>query len=504
MAQQNLDTLARDMARRLLAALDRLGIGHQTVDGRWWGIALAACGYTADGSALAFTVDTDPGRLPRGVSLALLEHPRVLRHLEAVLGHPVYVDRRRGFRYVVRLREPERVRLPRMARLDARVVRAIVREGERRRDMVVGLGFARRGRAAEHWWLPWGQITHMLVGGSTGGGKSTFLQSLLFQVLHYPPQQVRLVLADGKQVTFAAFADLPHLFAPLALDTDALLAALQQVLDEMDRRQALFRQQGRFAEGLAAYNRRVGENDRLPRLLMVVDEAGDWLAATGGKRGDLHHLLQRIAMLGRALGVHLVLSGQNLRAAAFGPALRDQLLTRVQFRAADAHQARVVGAQGAERLRVPGRAIVQANGEKRLVQTYYVSREEVVALAERLRARPLTALSDLERELVRFAVQHLGGRFIVNRLHAAFRDHLTHHQVRTLAERWQARGWLTAPRGPLGRREARRVTPELLRLAGLDPTEVLRYPHLDARVRTALAQAAREARPSTKILRLHG
>jgi len=452
--------LVEEVGQKIISALDRLGIGYQTEAGEWWGVCFSSAGYTTDKTKLVFTVDTNPGRLPRGVSLTTLTDKKVLQHLSGVIGHPVYADTRRGVRYIVVLDTTPKQRLPKKVTLDRSTMRALLHASEGA-QLLVGLGFTR----AEHWWVSWDEITHMVVGGTTGGGKSTFVESLVYQNLHQSPDRVRLVLGDRKRVTLAPIQDVPHLLFPVAFETQTLTQTLTGVLEEMERREALFTGTGRFPTSLGAYNKVAGRP--LPRIVIIIDEAGAWLAESGGKKGELHHLLERIAMLGRALGIHLVLTGQNLRAEAFGPGMRDQLMTRIQFMAADATQARIIGAKGAERIRTPGRALIQVGGKRRLTQTYFVNREALVNLAKRLRTKPLPVLTDFEAELVRYAAANLEGRFPVGQLCAAFgNEHAW--QIRSLAKRWEQRGWLTHPRHAT---DARRLTPELRHMAGLESAQ---------------------------------
>ncbi len=451
-----MEQLTLEVGQKIVNALDRLGIGYRTEAGEWWGVSFSSVGYTADRSNLVFAIDTNPGRLPRGISLTTLTDKKVLQHLSGVVGKPVRANTRRGVRYVVDVNTTQKRRLPSMARLDGSTMRALLHASDQ--FVQVGLGFTYAG----HWWVSWDEITHMVVGGTTGGGKSTFVESLVYQTLHYSPDRVRLVLGDRKRVTLAPVQDVPHLLFPVDFETEALTKTLSGVLEEMSRREALFTDTGRFPTSLHAYNKIADQP--LPRIVIIIDEAGAWLAESGGKKGELHHLLERIAMLGRALGIHLVLTGQNLRAEAFGPGMRDQLMTRVQFMATDATQARIIGAKGAERIHTPGRALIQVGGQRRLTQTYYVDREALVNLAKRLRTKPLPALTDFETELVRYAAANLEDRFPVGQLSNAF-GHQYERRIRSLAKQWELRGWLTHPRHAT---DARRLTPELRRMAGLE------------------------------------
>jgi len=238
------------------------------------------------------------------------------------------------------------------------------------------------------------------------------------------------------------------------------LWALAGLVVVCDRRGELFGMIG--AWDLLGYNRRAGEP--LPFILCVVDEALD-LALSGG-REVLGHL-KVLAMRGRSAGVFLWAATQHASAVEGLPrVVAANMARRLVFRVVDGNAARVAGCPGAQDLPVdcPGRMLARLEGGPVELQGYFVSDEALEGIARGVTGRPAgLALSDGERALVRFAVEELGGAFIIGRLAEARLEGWTAWGIRKLAERWERRGWLTAPAHAT---DPRRVTPELCDLCG--------------------------------------
>ncbi len=305
---------------------------------------------------------------------------------------------------------------------------------------------------------------NMLVCGEPGSGKSTLLDGIQYAARRH---DWALYFADPDGHTFNP--DLLNGIAaqPVAQSPVEFIALMDKIEAELLRRQGLFRsvaQNGLPPADLDAYNRIAAQP--LQRMLLLVDEANSYFDSK-----SILEKLTDLARRGRKWGLTLVLAGHNWRAADVPRALSAMFPTRVCFRVADDTTATVV--LGSRRwgkiamsLRQPGRAIVLLDGTYRLVQVYRLSVEQAQTLAEHsARVSPLTAI---EVVLVAHALQHLGGRFIVNQLAAAFAGQgVTSHQVKTLAAAWERRGWLTAPQHAT---DARKVTDELALLAGFTRT----------------------------------
>jgi hypothetical protein len=139
--------------------------------------------------------------------------------------------------------------------------------------------------------------------------------------------------------------------------------------------------------------------------------------------------------------------------------ITNQLRTQVQFACATAYQSQVVlGRSGAEKITTPGRALISFGGKITEVQTFWVDKERVLSL----RPEPVSPLNGDEQELVRYALEHLGGKFNIRDLAKAFRGRVSQRRIEQLSRAWEVRGWLVA--GPT-RADGKRVTDKLEELA---------------------------------------
>lgn len=213
-------------------------------------------------------------------------------------------------------------------------------------------------------------LPHLLVAGTTGSGKSTFLTAMLTSLLlHATPEQVKLVLVDPKRVELAAFAGAPHLMRPIISDITEAAAALRSAVEMMDERYAQF--EG-HARDITAWNA-LHKDNPLPRVLIVVDELSDMMMRAGKQ---VEPLIVRIAQLGRAAGIHLVLATQRPAKAVFSPLIVDNIPARVAFAVADHNASKVaLGHTGAEKLAGHGDGLYKLPkvGEPRRFQSAYVS-----------------------------------------------------------------------------------------------------------------------------------
>jgi limonene-1,2-epoxide hydrolase len=193
------------------------------------------------------------------------------------------------------------------------------------------------------------QLVHVAVGGSSGWGKSVFLRSLAYQLAR-SSEPVDLALVDLEGVTFAPFAKCGRLLYPVADTEQAALAIFQALTQEMDRRKELYsRWPG--VDSLLAYNTHADEP--LSPVVCLVDEATALL-----QDSDVESAIRTLVLRARKYGLWCVLGGQSWKASVLDTTIRDQLATRVQFKAMSASQSRVLlERSGAEQLDVPGRAL---------------------------------------------------------------------------------------------------------------------------------------------------
>jgi S-DNA-T family DNA segregation ATPase FtsK/SpoIIIE len=192
------------------------------------------------------------------------------------------------------------------------------------------------------------EVTHVLVAGATGCGKTELLRSLILSLaLHNRQAHFQVALVDPKQRGFAPLQGLPHLLAPIANETDEALELLTRVLHEMERRDR-------------------EHAPPTPRIVVAIDEVGD-LIITGEK--PIEEVLVRLAQRGREAGIHIICSTQRPSADAVPSALKANLPARLVGKVASAQDALIaagISATNAEALRGSGDflAIVGGNAER--------------------------------------------------------------------------------------------------------------------------------------------
>jgi len=409
-----------------------------------------------DMGVIAFEVDVS--RLP--VKIEQLLNPEVIHQMQACLGgRQVKVTNSRGLLFGVRL-EPDppkpRARLPRRVPLDLNTRP----EG----TYLVPVGQGTDGPV----WRSLLHTGHILVGGETGSGKSTWLNAALLALLAaHPPQELQLAVIDPKEVEFQAYEGLSHLFAPLATDVEEALALIARLMAEMDRRRALFRRAR--VKNLSCYNQRARESrpeiasEPLPLVLLVIDEVTD-IALQAGLKSDFYTNLIRLVSKGRAFGLIVVLATQNPKAEVLNTLIRGNMSTRIAFRVTTAEHSRVIlGEGGAQALprSIRGRLVVRLDRGLETLQGFYIKDQEVEKQVRELQAGGPAVLTELEEEMVRYGMTHLDGKFHIHDLAAAFKGQIGMKRIWRLAKDWERRGWLIP--GPR-RSDGRRVSEELLGL----------------------------------------
>ena len=190
---------------------------------------------------------------------------------------------------------------------------------------------------------------HILIGGMTGSGKSVLINSVITGLLFkFSPDELKFILIDPKRVEFYDFRDLPHLLAPVITDATRAAGALRRTVGEIDRRFKLMGEAG--AKNVREYNdTRVGDEKKLPRLVVIIDELAELRMHKSWKNSET--CICRIAQLGRAAGVHLIVSTQCPSVNIITGVIKANFPTRIAFRVVQQPDSRVILDQpGAEKL----------------------------------------------------------------------------------------------------------------------------------------------------------
>jgi DNA segregation ATPase FtsK/SpoIIIE, S-DNA-T family len=224
------------------------------------------------------------------------------------------------------------------------------------------------------------KLPHLLIAGTTGSGKSVCVNAILCcLLLDNTPNDLRLVLVDPKRVELTGYNGIPHLLAPVVVDAERVVSALQWMLREMDTRYHKFSQNG--VRNIQEFNTRFPEQ-HLPYLVVVVDELADLMMLAPE---ETERSITRLAQLARATGIHLVLATQRPSVDVVTGLIKANFPARIAFAVASNVDSRVILDQpGAERLLGRGDMLYQAPdapGPARL-QGAYVSDHEINKLVD--------------------------------------------------------------------------------------------------------------------------
>jgi S-DNA-T family DNA segregation ATPase FtsK/SpoIIIE len=211
------------------------------------------------------------------------------------------------------------------------------------------------------------ELPHLLIGGSTGSGKSSCaIHSIVTSILmRSTPEQVKMILVDPKRLELSPYNGLPHLITPVVVDPGRAVNALAWAVKEMERRYdllAMFRKRdiNGYNEALPSGNTASGEFDvdpqspeALPFILIVVDEMSELLA---NARSEVEDSVERITRAARAVGIHLVLASSKWmrhpsRDDSMTGRIKANIPSRISFKVPSAADSTVTLDQpGAERL----------------------------------------------------------------------------------------------------------------------------------------------------------
>jgi S-DNA-T family DNA segregation ATPase FtsK/SpoIIIE len=192
------------------------------------------------------------------------------------------------------------------------------------------------------------KMPHLLIAGATGSGKSVMVNALITSLLcNSTPDDVRMILMDLKRVELAAYNGLPHLLVPVITEPDRAKAALKWAVNEMEGRYRRFA--GASARNIRAYNEtRVDPDDRMPYIVIVVDELADLMMREGKNVEDP---IVRLAQKARATGIHMVLATQRPSVNVVTGLIKANFPSRIAFAMASQIDSRtILDAPGAEDL----------------------------------------------------------------------------------------------------------------------------------------------------------
>jgi len=257
------------------------------------------------------------------------------------------------------------------------------------------------------------RMPHLLIAGTTGSGKSVGVNAMILSILYrLPPEECRMIMIDPKMLELSVYDGIPHLLAPVVTDPKKAIVALKWTVREMEDR---YRRMSKIGvRNVAGYNERAREaaakgehfertvqtgfDDRgqaiyesekitpepMPMLVVIIDEVADLMMVAGK---DIEGLVQRLAQMARAAGIHLIMATQRPSVDVITGTIKANFPTRISFQVTSKIDSRtILGEQGAEQLLGQGDQLYMAGGG-RITRLHgpFVSDGEVEAVAKFLR-----------------------------------------------------------------------------------------------------------------------
>lgn len=234
------------------------------------------------------------------------------------------------------------------------------------------------------------KMPHLLIAGTTGSGKSVMINSIITTLLMRAlPEDVRLIMVDPKRVELAGYNGLPHLYVPVVTEPKQAASALQWAVSEMERRLKVFERLN--VRKISTYNEKqaTGEFEhydnppqKMPYLVIIIDELSDLMMVAGK---DVEASIVRIAQLGRAAGIHLIVATQRPSSNVVTGLIKANITNRIAFNVATGIDSRVIIDQmGAEKLTGLGDMLFSKVdwGKPRRIQGCFVSDDEINEIVE--------------------------------------------------------------------------------------------------------------------------
>ncbi|MBD3316094.1 MAG: hypothetical protein GF344_09925 [Chitinivibrionales bacterium] len=242
------------------------------------------------------------------------------------------------------------------------------------------------------------RMPHLLIAGQTGSGKSVCINSLICSMLMTKsPDELRLIMIDPKKVEMSYYQGIPHLLAPVVTESKEAVKALQWGVGEMARRYRLLARV--HARNIDSFNKKINDkniaegaipdsdNKPLPFIVIIVDELAD-LMLTASR--DVEALIQRIAQLARAVGIHLIVATQRPSVDIITGPIKANLTSRIAFRTIQSTDSRtILGHVGAEKLLGRGDMLFLRNGAPEIERCHgaFISEADVETIVEKIRSQ---------------------------------------------------------------------------------------------------------------------
>ena len=230
------------------------------------------------------------------------------------------------------------------------------------------------------------KMPHLLVAGATGSGKSVSINTMVMSMLYKAtPSDVKMLMIDPKLLELSAYEEIPHLISPVITNPKEAAEALKKMVIEMERRYRVLAE--RAARNIENYNLKAKDEEKLPYIVVIIDELADLMFTAAS---DVEDSIARLAQMGRASGIHLILATQRPSVDVITGIIKANFPARISFQVSskvdsrtilDSHGAETLLGKGDMLLLLPGARITRVHGalitddEIRMVTDFIQSQE---------------------------------------------------------------------------------------------------------------------------------
>lgn len=230
------------------------------------------------------------------------------------------------------------------------------------------------------------KMPHLLVAGATGSGKSVSINTMVMSILYKAtPAEVKMLMIDPKLLELSAYEEIPHLISPVITNPKEAAEALKKMVIEMERRYRALAE--RAARNIENYNLKAKDEEKLPYIVVIIDELADLMFTAAS---DVEDSIARLAQMGRASGIHLILATQRPSVDVITGIIKANFPARISFQVSskvdsrtilDSHGAETLLGKGDMLLMLPGARITRVHGalvtedEIRMVTEFVQSQE---------------------------------------------------------------------------------------------------------------------------------
>jgi len=229
------------------------------------------------------------------------------------------------------------------------------------------------------------KMPHLLVAGATGSGKSVAINSMVMSILYKAtPTEVKMLMVDPKVIELSAYEEIPHLISPVITSPKEAAGALKKMVIEMERRYRVLAE--RAVRNIEGYNIQAKDEEQLPYIVIVIDELADLMFTAAS---DVEDSIARLAQMGRASGMHLILATQRPSVDVITGIIKANFPARISFQVSSKVDSRtILDTHGAEQLLGKGDMLLMLPGARTIrVHGALITEEEIKTVTEFIKSQ---------------------------------------------------------------------------------------------------------------------